>query len=137
MTSQATRELRPFTNVTEIRTDSTSTRATLRQRIGEEIGCLGQLIAGLADPRELHLDADRAGFGSVVHVEDVASGESAAYTLMTGTTVDVTRSQVSIDSPIGSALLGALPGTTVRVETPLGARRLRVLHVRTLLERFG
>lgn len=98
---------------------------------------LGQLLAGLATPGDLHLDPDAAGFGSTVHVTDVDSGERLSFTLMTGTTVDVTGDQVSMDSPIGAALVGARPGDVVEAETPVGLRRFRLDRVATLLVRFS
>lgn len=98
---------------------------------------LGQLLAGLADPRDLHLDPESAGFGSTVHVTDASSGEKLSFTLMTGSTIDVTGDQVSIESPIGASLVGARPADVVEVETPAGRRRFRVEQVRTLVDRFG
>ena len=98
---------------------------------------LGQLLAGLATPGDLHLDPDAAGFGSTVHVTDTDAGERLSFTLMTSTTVDVTGDQVSMDSPIGAALVGARPGDVVEAETPVGLRRFRLDRVATLLARFS
>ena len=98
---------------------------------------LGQLLAGLASPGDLHLDPAAAGFGSTVHVTDVVSGERLSFTLMTGTTIDVTGDQVSMDSPIGSAVVGARPGDAVEADTPAGPRRFRLDRVTTLPARFG
>jgi len=153
------------------RTEPPSTRAALRQHIGDELEALtsrlgtvqdgavhgtgtragrvalanaqgrvrwlGRLLAGLADPGELHLDAEEAGFGATAHVSDMDTGEKLSFTLMTGTTIDVTGDQVSMDSPIGRALVGTRPGSIVEVETPAGARRFHVDRVHTLINRFA
>ena len=37
--------------------------------------------------------------------------------------------KVSVESPIGRALLGGAPGQTVELETPRGMKRLEVLEV--------
>lgn len=98
---------------------------------------LGQLLAGLADPRDLNLDRDSAGFGSSIEARDLISGERFTVMLMTGTTIDVLDNHVSMDSPIGAALIGTRPGDVVEVETPAGERRLEVLRLSTLAERFA
>lgn len=97
---------------------------------------LGQLLAGLADPRDLRLDPHAAGFGSTIELRDAIRGDRTTVALMTGTTIDVVENQVSMDSPIGAALTGARPGDVIEVETPAGERRLEVLNVTTLLQRF-
>ena len=98
---------------------------------------LGLLMAGLAHADELHLDPVAAGFGSTVNAVDVDSGESASFTLMTGAAIDVSGDQVSMESPIGSSLLGAKAGDVIAVATPGGPRRFRVVRVSTLLRKFG
>ncbi|HEX6590111.1 MAG TPA: GreA/GreB family elongation factor [Longimicrobiales bacterium] len=98
---------------------------------------LGQLLAGLAAPGDLHLHPGEAGFGSTVHVTDVVSGERLSFTLMTGSTIDVAGDQVSIESPIGSSIVGARVGDVVEATTPTGPRRFRIDRVATLLARFA
>ena len=98
---------------------------------------LGRLVAGLEMLDAAEIPADRAGFGSVVRVRDVATGDESVYTLMTGDLVDPDAGHVSLASPIGHALLGRAPGERVSVATPRGVRRFELLSLVTLPQRAG
>ena len=65
-------------------------------------------------------------FGMTVHIVDEASGRPATYTLVGPTEADITTGRLSAESPVARALMGARPGDVVKVETPRGARALRV-----------
>ena len=95
---------------------------------------LGQLMAGLSIIDPVHLPARGAGYGSVVVVEHIRTGEREEYMLMAGPLVDLDAGQVSLASPIGRALLGCEPGNEIVIATPLTPRRLRVISVTTLME---
>ncbi len=69
------------------------------------------------------------GFGSVVEVEDIASGKTMSYTLVAAHEADVSNGMLSIESPIGEALDGCAVGDEAVFETPRGERRLKVLSV--------
>lgn len=97
---------------------------------------LGQLTAAWSSLPADALPATGAGFGSTVVVEDTDQGTRASYTLMAGPVIDIDEDQVSLNSPVGQALLGTLPGDVVTVDTPLRQRRLRVVSVRTLQDRI-
>lgn len=98
---------------------------------------LGQFIAGLAklDPKTLWYD--RAGFGSLVELQNLGTKERISYTLVTGEVIDLDEDQVSLASPIGQALLGRKAGDRVAVDTPQGMKRFRILSVRTLPQVVG
>jgi hypothetical protein len=65
--------------------------------------------------------------GSRVRVRD-ADGEHE-YTMCTRVTADAPPGRVSLDSPVGRALLGRRRGEEVRVQTPGGIRLLTVVDV--------
>ena len=70
-----------------------------------------------------------AGLGSVVRVRDQA-GQETDYELVGRRNGDVRRTQVTLASPVGEALLGARSGHVVRVTLPNGRERtLTVLAV--------
>jgi transcription elongation factor GreA len=72
----------------------------------------------------------RAGLGSVVRVRD-DRGRTRDYALVGRLTVDAGRSEVSLGSPVGTALAGARAGDVVRVTLPSGHQRaLHVVDVR-------
>ena len=70
-----------------------------------------------------------AGLGSVVRVHDQA-GQETEYELVGRRNGDAKRTQVTLASPVGEALLGAQSGDVVRVTLPNGRERtLTVLAV--------
>ena len=109
-----------------------------RQReLGREIQRLGLLLAGLVLVGPGMIPPDRVGFGSRVAIEDLRSGEVDTYTLLSGELLDLIDGQISIHSPVGAALLGRRAGDEVRVTTPGGERRIRLLRVHTLPEQLS
>jgi transcription elongation factor GreA len=71
---------------------------------------------------------DRARIGSTVVLEH--DGETIVYALVGSTESDPAAGRISVDSPVGAALLRAVAGDDVEVRTPRGAVRYRVLEVR-------
>ena len=71
-------------------------------------------------------NAEHVTFGATVDVEDVASGRTTTYTIVGPTEADIKTGKLSAESPVARAVLGAAPGDTVSVETPTGARDLRI-----------
>lgn len=72
--------------------------------------------------------ANRARLGSTVVVEH--DGETIVYALVGSTESDPAAGRISVDSPVGAALLRAAAGDEVVVQTPRGAVRYRVVEVR-------
>jgi transcription elongation factor GreA len=82
-----------------------------------------------AEVREVETQTEVVGFGSRVEVEDAGRGQTTAYTLVSAPEADPGDGKVSVDSPIGKALVGARVGETVKLETPRGVRELKVLAI--------
>ena len=59
-------------------------------------------------------------------VVDEGTGETHRWTVLGATEADPAAGRLSAESPVAKALLGARPGEVVEVQTPRGARRLRV-----------
>ena len=96
---------------------------------------LGQRIAVLtaqvAAARVVEPASDgSAGIGSLVRVRDGDSGEVVEYELVGRIEADVEHGRVSVEAPVGRALVRARRGDTVAVETPRGQLQLDVLSVR-------
>lgn len=72
-----------------------------------------------------------ASVGNVVRVRDVASGEVAAYELVGAIEADIGNGRLSVDAPVGRALVGRRAGERVEVATPRGMTTLEVLEVST------
>lgn len=80
---------------------------------------------------------DRIGFGSQVEVLDLDDDTVERYTLAFGDYLDFEKSEISMASPIGKALLGKADGDEVEVSLPHGRIRYRVLNFETLHDGTG
>jgi len=72
-----------------------------------------------------------AGIGSFVRVRDGQAGELAEYELVGPVEADIANGRVSVDAPVGRALVGQGAGAVVDVQTPSGKLGLKILSVRT------
>lgn len=73
-------------------------------------------------------EADRIYFGAWVSVED-EDGEVARYQLVGPDEFDASAGRISVDSPVGRALLGKRLGDEVTVQRPNGERLYCVLRI--------
>lgn len=65
--------------------------------------------------------------GCSVEIED--DGEKMKYQIVGSDEADPISGRISIDSPIGSALIGRKKGEAVEVKTPAGVSSLKVLAI--------
>jgi transcription elongation factor GreA len=72
--------------------------------------------------------ATRAGLGSTVTVADEA-GKERTYELVAASEGDPAKGKLSVDSPLGNALLGTEVGDTASYETPRGFKQLKILSL--------
>ena len=108
----------------------------LPQEIRRELQFLRQLAAGLACTDPGTIWRDRAGFGSVVLARDLVSGRDRFYKLVARRLDPLDAAQVALDSELGRAFLGRRAGDEVETFDGAGARRLRIVLVKTLPERL-
>jgi len=85
-------------------------------------------VAHVVEPDEV--PTDRVGIGSVVTVEDMASGEEWELTIVGSVESDPDNDRISDESPVGQALFGRQVGDQVRVRTPDGSIRYRIKGIR-------
>ncbi len=74
-----------------------------------------------ADIREEVTDTSYVHLGSVVTVYDEDLGEEDEYTITSVTEVDVMNNKISVESPVGAALLRKKAGDSVEVKCPDGS----------------
>jgi transcription elongation factor GreB len=72
--------------------------------------------------------AGRAFFGAWVTVEQ-EDGEARTYRLVGADEFDVSRGLLSVDSPLGRALLGKRQGEVATVQRPAGAAEVTIIAV--------
>jgi transcription elongation factor GreA len=94
------------------------------------IGMLRKRAAEIAMTNLDRIPADRAGFGSTIHVME--NGERLVYQLVMPEDSDVEKGLISIASPIGRALVNREEGDVVRVPTPNGEREFEIVKLVTI-----
>lgn len=102
-----------------------------RQRLVETR--ISMLSGRVAEIQLMNLDkipADRAGFGSTLHV--IENGKTLTFQLVMPEDADPAKGLISIASPIGRALSGKEEGDTVNVPTPAGTREFEITKLLTI-----
>ena len=73
--------------------------------------------------------SDTVIFGSTVRIVDLHTGEEKQYTLVGQEEADIKRGFISVQSPIGRALIGHKVGETVEVHRPAGPVEYEIQHI--------
>ena len=68
-------------------------------------------------------------FGSTVRIVDLQSGDEKQYTLVGQEEADIKKSLISVQSPIGRALIGHKVGEVVEVQRPAGTAEYEILQI--------
>jgi transcription elongation factor GreA len=72
-----------------------------------------------------------AGIGSSIRLRNLDTGGVLDYELVGAREGDARRGRISVDAPVGRALLGAVAGDLVTVASPRGRLRFEVVGVDT------
>ena len=83
----------------------------------------------VVDPAQ-QKDAGRVYFGATVTLENEEDGRRVTYQLVGPDETDSDTGRISVDSPIGRALMGRHQGDTVTVQRPRGEADFTVLQIR-------
>jgi transcription elongation factor GreA len=75
------------------------------------------------------------GYGSVVELEDLDSGETVVYEMVFSEDVDMAAGKISLTSPVGQALLKRSEGDEVTIQLPNARKKYEVVRVKTIHER--
>jgi transcription elongation factor GreA len=73
--------------------------------------------------------SDKVIFGSRVTIEDVDTNEKKNYRLLGQDDADIGQGIISVDSPLGRALIGKQEQDFVEVKTPNGVREYEILEI--------
>ena len=71
----------------------------------------------------------QVGFGTVITIKNLQSGEINRFQIVGPWESDVSGGKLSIDSPVGKGVMGHREGDEVLVYTPSGTRFYRVLSI--------
>lgn len=83
--------------------------------------------AEVIDPKSL--SGKNIMFGATVTLSDTDTGDEVTYKILGGYEADPKKNIISIDSPIGKALIGKAEGDEVSVQAPGGARQFIIEQV--------
>ncbi len=72
--------------------------------------------------------SDVIELGSIVIIQKPGQ-EQKTFTLVTSTEADMAQGRLSIESPIGKALMGKKKGDSARVQTPAGETEYQIIEV--------
>lgn len=100
-----------------------------QDRIQGEIGRLEELLdkATIIDQSEIR--SDMVSVGTTVILEEGDDGNPQTYTLVSPAEADLEKNKISVESPVGSALMGHHKGDEIVVETPGGEKKYNVLGI--------
>ncbi len=94
------------------------------QEIDRKINEIKETLAAATIAREA--TGERAGLGTTVVVRDLHDNEELTYTLVGPGDVDRRGGRISIQSPVGQALVDHTVGDTIDVKVPAGNLRYRI-----------
>ncbi|OIO80609.1 MAG: transcription elongation factor GreA [Candidatus Omnitrophica bacterium CG12_big_fil_rev_8_21_14_0_65_43_15] len=73
--------------------------------------------------------SDKAYIGATVKVKDLDSGDESSYILTAEEEADFKEGKISVDSPIGKALLGHKVGDSIKIQIPAGILDYKILKI--------
>jgi len=126
------KEIKRARELGDLRENAEYAAAKERQRLVESrISMLKKRVGEIALLNVERIPADRAGFGSTVHVVE-SNGEKLVFQLVMPEDADATKGLISTTSPIGRAILNKEPGDSVKVTTPGGTREFEIVKLVTI-----
>jgi transcription elongation factor GreA len=93
---------------------------------------INELEMALANARiidETQIDTSKVTVLSRVKIRNVNVNKEMEYTLVSASEADLKLKKISVESPIGEALLGKVIGDSVTVKTPNGEMQLEILDI--------
>jgi transcription elongation factor GreA len=104
-----------------------------KERQGFIEGRIKELDHKIADAQIIdtaQLSTEKVTFGATVILLDLESKEKRQYTLVGQEESDLKNGKISVQSPVGRALVGRKAGDSVEVTTPIRVIEYEILEVR-------
>ena len=76
------------------------------------------------------LPKDYAVFGTTVVLENIDTGETTVYQLVSEDESNIEKGRISTSSPLGKAMLGKKPGDEITLNAPGGKRYYELVEIR-------
>jgi transcription elongation factor GreA len=100
-------------------------QAMLELRIAK----LEEIIANARIVDETKIDLSKASILTTVRIRNLSNGAAMKYTLVAENEADLKAGKISVDSPIGKALLGKKVGEKVDVQVPAGKVTFEITEI--------
>ena len=78
---------------------------------------------------EEEVDLEKVNIGCRVKIRDLDEKEDAEYKIVGSTEANSLQGKISNESPVGKALIGSKVGETIKVETPGGVLKYKILEI--------
>ncbi|MDL2237538.1 transcription elongation factor GreA [Christensenellaceae bacterium OttesenSCG-928-K19] len=98
-------------------------------RIEGEIVTIEKMLRNASIVDEEEVDVQKVNIGAIVKVLDKDYGDEEEYQIVGSAEADLSKGRISNESPVGKALLGKKIGVTVKVETPGGVSKYKILDI--------
>ena len=103
-----------------------------RQRQGHIVGRISELTGRLNQSDIIDctkVECERAVFGTVVSLVDLDTEEKVTYQLLGPDDADYDTGSISVQSPVGRAIVGHVVGDKLSVTIPRGDRHFEVVGI--------
>jgi transcription elongation factor GreA len=78
---------------------------------------------------EDEISKDEIGVGTRFILQDMEDTESGTFSLVSSAEVDLENGKISVDSPVGQALIGKREGQKIKVNAPGGTFHFRIIAI--------
>lgn len=100
-------------------------QAMNEKRIAE----LGDKLSRARILEDQGISKDDVRIGATVKLKDLDSNDEIEYTLLSEMEADFSKGIISVDSPVGHALLGHKKNDTVQIKVPSGTLKYKILSI--------
>ena len=94
-----------------------------------KIAKLEEMYAGARVIDESQLDNDKVLALSIVKIRNLNTKAEMTFTLVAETEADIKTGKISVNSPIGTGLLGKKVGEVAEIQVPAGLVKFEILHI--------
>ena len=94
-----------------------------------KIAKLEEMYSGARVIDESQLDTDKVLALSIVKIRNLNTKAEMTFTLVAETEADIKTGKISVNSPIGSGLLGKKVGEVAEIQVPAGIVKFEILHI--------
>lgn len=126
--SERIKDAREFGDISENSeyNEAKNEQAKLEMRIGN----LEQKLRNARVLSGSEIKTDSVGIGCKVHLKDEKHGDSFHYIVVGSAEADPAKMKLSNESPVGKAIMGRKRGETVKVATPRGSAKYKIVSIK-------